>query len=682
MGTRHLSLLTFLINDDSRPLLLNSVLRDDNGLLKVELTNPDMVLDDTGFLAKGTLHLHREKFILEGRCHEQISVANYSGDRIRLPACLRIDADFADTFEVRGMKRDRRGRVEAMSANGARLHIQYLGLDNVRRHTRIHVHDLQYQMDGDRLRFLIEIPPHGSRTMQFDFYFCGSDSVEEEQSHADGLTQLLQGHREGRRRYCGVRTSNDQFDSWIRRSTDDLVMMTTKTRAGFEYPYAGIPWFAAAFGRDGIITALECLWANHRLARGVLGFLAATQALEANPERDAQPGKIVHEIRYGEMANLNEIPFGQYYGSVDSTPLFLILCGAYYQRTGDLEFLRSIWPAIERAYSWINTYGDHDGDGFIEYKSETPRGLAQQGWKDSHDSVFHADGSAARGPIALCEVQAYVYMAKRELAVLHEAIGRRELALTLKHESEMLKSRFNRDFWLEDLGTYALALDGDKKPCRVLSSNVGQCLFTGIIPPERASSVVDRLFSPASCSGWGVRTIEAGTSNYNPMSYHNGSVWPHDNGLIALGLHELGFKAETERIFEGIFRASTYMDLLRLPEVFCGFGRREGEAPTLYHHACAPQAWAAGAVYICLQAALGLSIDARGRSTDGSSSGAKDGARVCFMRPRLPDFLEAVRITNLQAGDGKVDLLIQNYGSDVSVQILDREGNVTVTVEK
>ncbi len=455
----------------------------------------------------------------------------------------------------------------------------------------------------------------------------------------------------------------------MRRSTDDLVMMTTATSTGFDYPYAGIPWFAAAFGRDGIITALQCLWANPQMARGVLGFLAATQAKENMPERDAKPGKIVHEIRHGEMAKLNEIPFGQYYGSIDSTPLFLALCGAYYRRTRDLEFLKEILPAIELALLWVDEYGDVDGDGFIEYMSETPRGLAQQGWKDSHDSVFHADGREAKGPIALCEVQGYTYMAKQELAFLAQALKRTELALRLKTDAEALKENFNRQFWMDDLGTYAIALDGDKHPCRVVSSNAGQCLFTGIVPPERAPLVVDRLFADSSFSGWGVRTIDAKTRRFNPMSYHNGSIWPHDNSLIALGLHKFGFKAEAERILEGMFRASTYMDLQRMPEVFCGFERREGEAPTLYHHACAPQAWAAGTVYLCLQAILGIQVDATRN-------------RVSFTQPYLSDFLESVRITDLVVGSSRLDILIQNYGTDVGVQILDRDGSVTVSVDK
>lgn len=668
-GTRFVSTLLFTIAGGLRPVLLNSNLRDDNGLLKVEMTNPDIMVDDIGFVPKGQLHFHREKFLLDGFCHEQVTIANFGNTAVRLPAQLHIAADFADVFEVRGMQRERRGHLGHWITERDSATLQYTGLDGINRWTRLHFEGVTHQRRDDALEFLIEVQARSVTRFHLDIHFRTETESRERRSHSEGLATILRNHSAGRARYCSVHTPNDQFDAWLRRSTDDLVMMTTRTSTGFPYPYAGIPWYCAAFGRDGVVTSLECLWANPTLARDTIGFLAATQAKTNDSERDANPGKIIHEVRRGEMANLNEVPFGKYYGSVDATPLFLALCGSYYRRTGDLEFLRSHWSAIEAALAWVDGDGDIDGDGFLDYLSQTDRGLAHQGWKDSPDPVFHADGSDAQGPISLCEVQGYVYFAKRELAPLAEAMGFTELAARLHLDADRLKRRFNEVFWLDDLKTYALAIDGEKRPCRVISSNAGQLLFTGIVPPERAKHVAHTLMSPTSFCGWGVRTLDSRAARYNPMSYHNGSVWPHDCALIAWGLARCGFHYEAERLFEGMFRASTYMELERMPEVFCGFERKEGEAPTLYHHACAPQAWAAGAVYLLLASSLGLSIDANEK-------------RVCLRRPRLPAFLKTVAIRDLIVGEATMDLELKNYGTDVSVQILRREGDVTLAVEK
>ncbi|MCM2282575.1 MAG: hypothetical protein NDI61_12095 [Bdellovibrionaceae bacterium] len=668
-GTRFVSALSFTIAGDRRPVLLNSNLRDDNGLLKVEMTNPDLMIDGVGFVPKGQLHFHREKFLLDGFCHEQISVANFGNTAVRIPGRIHVAADFADVFEVRGMKRERRGSISQWATDHDTATLQYTGLDGIQRFTCLHFDGISYERHNDSLEFWIDVPPRGSTRFHFDLRFRADGDKQERKSHADGLTAIYRNHSAGRGKYSTIHTPNDQFDAWLRRSTDDLVMMTTQTASGFRYPYAGIPWFCAAFGRDGILTSLECLWANPTLARDTIGFLANTQATTNEPERDANPGKIIHEIRNGEMANLNEVPFGRYYGSVDSTPLFLALCGSYFRRTADLSFLRNHWSAIERALSWVDDYGDIDGDGFLEYASQTDRGLTHQGWKDSPDPIFHENGDDAVGPIALCEVQGYTYFAKRELSPLATALGHVELGQRLLKDAERLRERFNEMFWLEDLKTYALALDGQKRPCRVISSNAGQLLFTGIVPQDRAKHVANTLMSPTSFCGWGVRTLDSRSARYNPMSYHNGSVWPHDSALIAWGMTTCGLPVEAERIFEALFRASTYMEIERMPEVFCGFERKDGEAPTLYHHACAPQAWAAGAVYLLLASSLGLSIDAT-------------QMRICLRRPRLPSFLKVVYINDLIVGDGSIDLEMKNYGTDVSVQILRRKGDITLSVEK
>lgn len=670
-GTRYLSMLELNMIYDERPLLLNSTLRDDNGVLKVDLTNRDFDLPGKGFVPKGTLHVHREKFLLDSKCFEEVTISNFARDEMAFDMSYRLEADFKDIFEVRGTRRARHGRKSRPEIHGARVRFVYQGLDGVRRVTCFAM-DIDGGVvidEGNHIRFRVHVPARGRISFRAVISFHEQSETEGDEDFGEGLKKIFSDHSVGKRKFSVVRSSNEQFDLWMRRSTDDLVMMTTLTGGGELYPYAGIPWFCASFGRDGLLTAYECLWANPQLAKGVLEYLARTQSREVNPERDSTPGKIIHEARHGEMANLNEIPFGRYYGSIDSTPLFVGLGGAYLERTDDLETVTRLWPAFREALTWLDRYGDRDGDGFIEYQRENLSGLIHQGWKDSTDSVFHADGADAAAPIALCEVQAYAYWARVEGARMAKALGDTRMAEALLEKAMALKANFDRAFWLEDLGTYALALDAEKRPCRLKSSNAGQCLFTGIVRPERVPRLVSTLMQRDSYSGWGIRTIASDAVRFNPMSYHNGSVWPHDVALIAWGLAKYGHKHEVERLFMGLFGAANYMENFRMPEVFCGFERREGEAPTLYPHACAPQAWSAASVYLMVQAILGLSIDGREK-------------KLTFFLPRLPGAIESLKVSGLLVGGDSVDVIVQNYHSDVSVQILRRAPGVTVTVVK
>jgi glycogen debranching enzyme len=474
----------------------------------------------------------------------------------------------------------------------------------------------------NRLSFSFELPPSGEQMLTLSA-LCSLDSAAPTlKTFSSALSRAEGGPGAYAWDGCEVRSSNDQFDSWIKRSQTDIGMMLTETHEGL-YPYAGVPWFSTPFGRDGIITALQCLWMAPRVARGVLAFLAATQAVEEDPKRDAEPGKILHEARDGEMAALDEIPFGRYYGSIDATPLFIMLAGSYYFRTADLEFIQGLWPNIEAALTWLDNYGDIDGDGFIEYKRRSETGLIQQGWKDSHDSVFHASGDMAEPPIALAEVQGYAYAAKKLAGELAHLLGFTETAEKLHCQAASLKDQFNATFWIPELETYALALDGRKQPCRVKSSNAGHCLFSGIADLARAEMVTRSLMTEQSFSGWGIRTITDGESRYNPMSYHNGSVWPHDNALISMGFARYGLNQDCVSVLDALFGASGFFEGQRLPELFCGFERSMGKAPTLYPVACSPQSWASGAALMLLQSCLGLWIDAPAR-------------RVVLSRPCLP----------------------------------------------
>jgi glycogen debranching enzyme len=463
-----------------------------------------------------------------------------------------------------------------------------------------------------------------------------------------------------------IYSSNEQFNDWMNRAVADLRMLTTQTRHG-PYPYAGVPWFSTPFGRDGIITAMQMLWLDPNLARGVLAFLAAHQADRDDPAKDAEPGKILHEMRGGELAALGEVPFSRYYGSVDATPLFVMLAGGYYDRTGDLGFIQTLWPNIERALAWIDDYGDRDRDGYVEYLRRSPNGLEQQGWKDSADAVFHADGTLARGPIALCEVQGYVYAAKRSAARLAALLDKTARAAELEQAAAALKERFNRDFWSAELGAFVLALDGGKRQCHVATSNAGHALFTGIASEDHALRTAELLVSPTFFSGWGMRTLAVSERRYNPMSYHNGSIWPHDNGMVAMGFARYGFKQRALKLMMGLFDASIAFEMHRVPELYCGFDRLPGQGPTLYPVACIPQAWASGAVFHFLQACLGLSFSA-------------EKPQMRFSHPILPNYLEWIEVKNLRFRDGSVDLMIRRHPNDVGINVVRKEGDIEVAV--
>ena len=662
--TRMLSQLQLLL-EEARPLLLSSVTQDDNAVFTADLSNPDLLEDGKIALRRENIHLNRMKFIWNGACYERLVVRNFSDRPLTLRLTYRFASDFADLFEVRGEHRAARGEAHAALTSDHSVTLGYRGLDKIERVTEIAFSPAPNTLTTARAAFDVSLKPRATRRI---FVRCGLEDLAERDWSGRLFYRRMRAARhelsESSRRASSVESSNSVYNEIARRSVSDLYMLITDTHAG-PYPYAGIPWFSTPFGRDGLITALMTLWLDPTIAKGVLGFLAATQATAAEPERDAEPGKILHEMRHGEMANLREVPFGRYYGSIDATPLFVLLLGEYFRRTGDLATVRSLWPNAEAALAWIDRYGDRDGDGFVEYYRQTNEGLANQGWKDSCDAIFHHDGRLAEGPIALCEVQGYVYGAKRHAAVLAEALGHTERAAVLAAQAEALREQFESRFWCEELSTYALALDGAKEPCRVIASNAGQLLFTGIVSAERAQRVAHTLVSPACFSGWGIRTIASSEARYNPMSYHNGSVWPHDNGLIAMGLARYGLRGAAAQVFGALFEAASYMDLRRLPELYCGFPRRERNAPTQYPVACSPQAWASATPLCLLQASLGLELLER-------------TGEVKFYRPMLPDFLDYVHLRNLRLNGGSVDVLLHRQDKDITVRVTRREGDIVV----
>jgi glycogen debranching enzyme len=664
-GTRFLSRLALKLAG-GRPLLLSSAVRRDNLLMGVDLTNPDIYLGGDRMLPRGSLHIYRSKLIWGAVCYEHLHVRNFTREPFDIALSLEFSADFADIFEVRGEERRQRGQLHRPRVTDDAAELAYQGLDGVARRTLIECRPLPQRIAGSELQLAVHLEGRSEQVFELKVTCAIEARHPTPISFQAALARAEHSRTSGSRLLCCVETSNDHFNAWMNRSAADLNMLLTETSSGL-YPYAGVPWFDTTFGRDGIITALECLWLAPQISRGVLSFLAATQATREQPERDAEPGKILHEARRGEMAALGEVPFGRYYGSVDATSLYVMLAGAYWRRTDDLAFIETIWPNICAALTWSDRYGDRDGDGFIEYQRRSPHGLLQQGWKDSSDSVFHADGRIAEGPIALCEVQAYTYAARLAAAGMAQALGHDDMARTLREQAHALRERFRARFWCPELGLYALALDGYKEPCRVRASNAGHCLFSGIAAPEHAESIARMLGQDTFFSGWGVRTLADREARYNPMAYHNGSVWPHDNAVIAAGLAGSPGKDLAVRILSAQLDASTYFESARLPELFCGFRRREGKAPTSYPVACSPQAWSAGAVFAMLQACLGLTIDAASR-------------QIAFRYPQLPPRVERVSLRNLLVGDSSVDLTLYRYSGAVGLNVDRRSGRLDVAI--
>lgn len=669
LGTRHVHKLVLTLAH--QPLsLLSSRVTLNNIQLSVDLMNDDVPgeqADSSGAqgpaVPKGTFHIRRSILLYGGVWYERIDVTNYGLTSYDIPLTLELGADFRDIFEVRGLVRDKRGDCRPHVQEEAGPVYEYLGLDRVVRKTRVALDPPPQYVDSGHLSLSFRVGPGETKRVNLTIS-CLNGAPVKEFGFERARREARLGSKALSKGGAQIRCSSETYGVWFARSRADLNMMCVRTEDG-PFPYAGVPWFSAPFGRDALITALSTLWMAPSIARGVLAHLARLQSTETNPAMDAEPGKILHESRYGEMCALGEVPFARYYGSVDSTPLFVMLAGRYLHVTGDVPFVRRLLPNVRAALRWIDEYGDRDGDGFLEYHRQAADGLIQQGWKDSSDSVFHDDGTPAVSPIALCEVQGYVYAARQGAAEIFDAVGEQDAANLERERARELRAAFDANFWCDHIGTFALALDRDKRRCQVRTSNPGHCLLTDIVLPERVPLLRQHLTSPDMFTGWGVRTLSSREKRYNPMSYHNGSVWPHDTAIAAAGLARYGESAAALTIVNGLLALSRHVPLYRLPELLCGFPRVRGEGPTLYPVACSPQAWAAAAPFLALQAILGLDVDAR-------------RSRVTFRNPALPETLRHVVLSELPVGKHRLALELVRNGDGVSVNSLECPSDVEV----
>jgi glycogen debranching enzyme len=656
-GVRHLSRFTLTVAGQ-RPLLLAANPREDNVLLTVNLTNPD-VRGDAGriILPRGTLHITRSRFILAGVLHEMIRVRNFALSTVAVELVVRFGCDFENIIDVRAQRRVDAGRKRFERLERDSVVQGYLGADDLVRETVVDCHTAPDAISADALRYRLQIGSRGEKTIALAIGCRSATQPVQISTYARSLVAAEEKARTDGRPPCQVDSTDTAFNIWMQRATADIGMMLTSTPHG-RVPAAGLPWLDAVFGRDAIIVALQTLWCWPDIARNVLRFLAATQSTDSFAASGAEPGKILNEARGGDIPP-------NYFG-VDTTPLFVYLAGAYYARTADLDFIGELWPAISQALTWIDVYGDIDGDGFVESR---PRGgsVPQFSWKSSPDSVFHADGSIAEGPVALCEVQGYVYGAKLGAARIARSLGEMPRAISLVEAAQALQARFNTAYWCQDIESFALALDGNKQPCRVRTSNPGHCLYTGIAHAERGRQIIAGFGDEQMFSGWGVRTVAESELRFNPMAYHNGAVWPHDNSLLAAGAARYDDKAFALRILTAQFEAAKNFDLSRLPELFCGFRRRGRELPLLSPVACSPQSAAAGATFLLLQSVLGITIDALDR-------------QIVLAHPVMPEGFEEIRVKNLSVGEASVDFTVRRHGGSVSASVERREGKLDLVI--
>jgi glycogen debranching enzyme len=671
--TRHLSELSVTVGG-MRPVMLSSSMESGHHAV-INATNPTL---EAGGVPQETLNVRRTVLIAD-RLYYQVRVRSFHPERLTTTVEAVLGADFADVFEVRGVGRSTHGERHDPAVGPEGVLFAYAAEDGQLRRTRISLTPApeQVAVEGLRVHVAWEIALAPGEAVELLITVDPSGAPSDDDRGGGGgdpparmlraAAELDARSAEWSRACTRVSSDNELFDRFIDASIRDLHALMMPA-AGGSLPAAGIPWYVAPFGRDSLLTACESLMINPDVARGTLLVLASLQADADEPWRDAEPGKILHELRTGELARTGQVPHTPYYGTVDATALFLMVAGAYHDWTLDLETLAALRPAFDAALEWIDRWGDRDGDGFVEYERRSPAGLRNQGWKDSEDSVVHADGTLAEGPIALVEVQGYVYEAKLRIAEVFRALGDEARADQLCAQARTLREAFNAAFWNEEDGFFALALDGRKQQVRSITSNPAHCLYCGIVDADKAGRVAERLMAPDMFSGWGLRTLSNSSKAYNPMSYHNGSVWPHDNAIAAAGLKRYGYVAATTRIAQAMFDAATGARDFRLPELFCGFHHDASHAIVSYPVACIPQAWAAAAPFMLLQAMLGLSANAPEQM-------------LTVERPRLPDWLANLELRDMRIGDSRVSLSFRRGdGGSTGFSLLEQTGDVRVTM--
>ena len=703
----------------SRPVLLQGSMGA-NFRGSIQLTNPsadrnpDAKVHPEVDVAGRTVGISRDRLIGNDGLDERVRIVNHAERDLAFSVELELGCDAADIFEVRGYPRPERGTLLPIALTSTRVTFRYDGLDGMRRSTHVAFSDAAdahgpidarsddavAQGGSVWFRWDVNLPPGERRDLHWTIWSTtvrvGVGRVSDDEraqaseralvateaaaaGHTDPAVLFPEPPRisvdDGTTAYhawsrgtTAIQTDHELFNRTLARSLADLrLLINDGPGPGQRYVAAGVPWFTTLFGRDALISSLQALAFRPQIAMETLAVLAAYQATETDDWRDAEPGKILHELRIGEMAGSGELPHTPYYGSVDSTPLWLIVFGATFDWTGDRPFLDRYWPNALAALNWIDKYGDKDGDGLVEYERRSSRGLLNQGWKDSGDAIRDREGRGPTMPVALAEVQGYVFDAKRRMAGLATVRGEADLAKRLLGEAEVLRRRFEDRFWVEDQRYYAMALDGEKRHLDAIASNAGHCLWSGIASPARARAVADRLMGPAMFSGWGIRTYAQGQPGYNPIGYHTGSVWPHDTSLIAAGLKRYGFNEESNRLVGRVFEAAQQFDEYRLPELFCGFDRDESAQAVPYPVACSPQAWAAGASFLFVETMLGLRAHASANELE-------------LHHPTLPDWIGKITLTNLRVGDASVDLLFHRWRGTTSAEVLRKVGDVSVTI--
>ncbi|MGD6802327.1 amylo-alpha-1,6-glucosidase [Rossellomorea aquimaris] len=653
--TRYLSKFNLKINGEE-PILLHSD-GSENYMAKILMTNPHQEKDGGLILWRESVEIERTRFIYDDILYETVTAKNYYPKPVSFELSAHFDVDFKDMFIVRGFQTGKVGSRRGQRIKGEQIDFLYEGADEIKRTTSV-----KWDMPAEKateqgdVSFLLSLGHEESKSITFMVAPKeGEENNPVQLPPGEALEKLKASYTEWENGMTSVKTDYLPLQRLVDRGTDDLRVLLTDIGYG-RFPVAGLPWFGVPFGRDSLIAALQMLAFQPEVAKGTLLTMASLQGTKVDPWRDEQPGKIMHEIRYGELANTGQIPFTPYYGTIDATPLFLVLLTEYVKWTNDLDTFHRLEDNVRRALQWIDEYGDRDGDLFVEYHQEAEKGIANQGWKDSGDSIVHRNGDYAKTPIALSEVQGYVYQAKQGIASIYKKLGQTEKSEALLEQAGRLKEKFEKEFWMEDQQFYAIALDQDKNQVGTITSNPGHVLFSEMLSEERSIKVSETLTSEKMFSGYGIRTMGKGEAGYNPMSYHDGSIWPHDNSMILLGMNRLGLQSHAKKVIEGLIKAAAHFEYDRLPELFCGYEDKIGKA-VKYPVACSPQAWAAGTPLVFVQGLLGMNPDsAENRVT---------------INPFLLDGMNELTVRSMRIGEGILSLRITRDVSGIKTEVLE-----------